>query len=240
MLNVLEIRNYLHPKGMTQHFIDYFEWQMLPLLEAEGMHILGQCRVIGQEDHFVWFRGYPDMDSRLASLRSFYDGPLWKKYGKLVNSMLRDSDNVLLLKPLGDLSQLTRGLNSKRIAQQLADATISPHTGMIAVDIYQAHAGKRNGLVDAFQECVLPLYNEAGVDVRGLFVSEMGHNGFRHPALQDPDTFVVVTAHTTEANGSKMWGQLSREVEANIGAALRDVPQTLLLTPTLRSPLRGQ
>jgi hypothetical protein len=239
-LNVLEIRNYTLAPDRAQHFIDYFEVQMLPLLENEGMHILGQCRVIGQADHFVWFRGCPDMDSRLTSLRNFYDGPLWKKYGKLVNSMLRDSDDVLLLRPLGDLRQLTHGLTAAAIVQQMNDATISPRTGMIAVDIYQAYDGQRDALVEAFSQRVLPLYEGAGVDVRGLLVGEMGHNSFpRHPARQDPNLLVVVTAYASASSGQKQRRSLASEVNEQVAPLLDGAPQTVLLTPTLRSPLRG-
>lgn len=41
------------------------------------------------------------MDARKAALEAFYYGPVWKRHGPAANATMLDSDNVLLLRPLG-------------------------------------------------------------------------------------------------------------------------------------------
>src|SRR5262245_56462337 len=135
-INVLEIRNYLLQPGMQEHFIDYFEAVFLHSQEAAQMHVLGQFRLIDEPDHFVWLRGFRDMQTRLNSLQTFYGGPVWKKYGPLANRMMIDSDNVHLLRPLDGGGDLTCGKTVESVAADLAAGTISPHTGVVAIDFY--------------------------------------------------------------------------------------------------------
>lgn len=238
-LNVFEIRNYLLQPHMTEHFIDYFEANFIHTLEAENMHVLGQFRLIGEPDHYVWIRAYESMDSRRDSLFAFYDGPVWKQHRSAANSMMIDSDNVHLLRPLDNNLDLTCGQTSKTVAAALADATISLNTGLIAVDFYQAKPDQRDDLINAFQTELLPIYGSEDVDVRGSFVAEMSQNTFpRHPAFQNEHEFVVVTAYESEEMGRAIRSQLAPTVSQILGAYLSEPVETLLLSPTLRSPLR--
>lgn len=237
-LNVFEIRNYTIKPHMRNHFISYFEDNFIHTLEAANMHVLGQFRLIGEPDHYVWMRGYTNMQSRYDSLQMFYDGPVWKKHRTTTNSMIVDSDNVHLLRPLGDSLDLTCGQTAKKIASAVADSTISLKTGMVAVDIYQ---GDRQALIDGLQAQVAPAYQDAGIQLRGCFVAELGENTFpRHPAVQNEDEFVVITAHESEAAGRKQRAKLSPVIEKALGQHLHSPTETLLLLPTLRSPLRYQ
>lgn len=236
--NVLEIRNYTIKPHLRDHFISYFEDNFIQTLEAANMRILGQFRLIGEPDHYVWLRGYPNMQSRYDSLHGFYDGPVWKKHRTITNSMIVDSDNVHLLRPLDDSFDLTCGQTAKKIAAAIADSTVSLQTGLIAIDIYQ---GDRRAIIAGFQAQIAPAYQDAGIQLRGCYVAEMGENTFpRHPAFQNADEFVVITAHADEAAGRKQRTKLAPVIEKVLGQHLSSPAESLLLLPTLRSPLRYQ
>jgi hypothetical protein len=65
------------------------------------MHVIGQFRDLDEPDHFVWLRGFRDMESRDRGLRAFYGGPVWERYKDAANATMIDSDNVFLLRPAG-------------------------------------------------------------------------------------------------------------------------------------------
>ncbi len=238
-LNVFEIRNYLLQPHMLEHFIDYFEANFISTQTAVNMHVLGQFRLIGEPDHYVWIRAYENMDIRRDALFAFYDGPVWKQHRTTTNSMIIDSDNVHLLRPLDSNLDLTCGQTSATVTAALADASISPHTGLIAVDFYQALPGQHEDLIAAFQTELMPIYSSEDVDVRGSFVAEMSQNTFpRHPAFQNEHELVLITAYESEEQGRAIRSQLAPTVMQILGSYLSTPPESLLLSPTLRSPLR--
>jgi quinol monooxygenase YgiN len=237
-ITVIEVRNYLIKPGMRDHFTDNFEAHFIASQEAQGMSILGQFRVIGEPDHYVWLRGFSDMESRQAGLQNFYFGPVWKKYRELANGMIIDSDNVHLLRPLNNIADLMCGLNAEIMAADLDAGTISPSTGTIAIDFYQAKPGQRQALIDAFQSQIMPAYQREGIQVRGCFVAEMNENTFpKLPVIQNPDMLVVITAYESEQACGEKRELILPTVNAAIGALI-NVQDSLLLAPTLRSAMR--
>ncbi|HEX6683002.1 MAG TPA: NIPSNAP family protein [Candidatus Limnocylindrales bacterium] len=101
-MNVLELRQYtLHP-GRRDDLIELFDREFVETQEAEGMAVVGQFRDLDRPDRFVWLRGYADMGARLAGLTAFYGGPAWKAHRDKANETMVDSDDVLLLRPVGD------------------------------------------------------------------------------------------------------------------------------------------
>ena len=62
--SVFEIRNYVLQPNMREHFIDYFEATFITTQADVNMHILGQFRLLGEPDHFVWMRAYANMQTR--------------------------------------------------------------------------------------------------------------------------------------------------------------------------------
>lgn len=214
-INVIELRNYLLKPGVREHFIDYFEEHFIDTQEAVGMRVLGQFRVPGEPDRFVWLRGFRDMQTRLEGLQHFYGGPVWGKYGPAANDMMLEWHNVRLLRPLSDIADLTQGMTSE---------TTAADTGIIKLDFYEAMPGQRDNLIDRFLSNIAPAYHEASIQLRGAFVAETAENAFtRLPVIQNENELVVITAYESEA-------------------ACRErhdvVAQSLLLNPTLRSPLR--
>jgi hypothetical protein len=236
--NIIEIRNYLLKPNKLEHFIDNFETNFIDPLEMLGMRVLVQFRLIGEIDHFVWLRGFEDMQTRLEGLDGFYSGPIWQKHRTVTNGMLLDNDDVHLLRPIGDFD-LTCGLSAESVEADLRSGTISTDTGIVCIDIYQAVAGERDELIDAFQSQITPAYEQEGVQIRGLFVAEMSENTYpRLPVIQRPDEFVTFTVYENLEVCKSKRAKLARYIDEAMGALLKGKPESLLLSPTLRSALR--
>ncbi|MFC7622039.1 NIPSNAP family protein [Microlunatus sp. GCM10028923] len=97
---VVELRRYLLRPGRRDELIELFEREFVESQEVLGVCLLGLFREEGDEDRFVWFRGYRDLESRIAALQGFYEGPVWARHARAANATMIDSDDVLLLKPI--------------------------------------------------------------------------------------------------------------------------------------------
>jgi quinol monooxygenase YgiN len=96
----IELRQYtLHP-GRRDELIALFEREFIESQQALGLQVLGVFRDAGDEDRFVWWRGFADMAARAVGLQAFYSGPVWQAHRNAANATMIDSDNVLLLRPL--------------------------------------------------------------------------------------------------------------------------------------------
>src|SRR5258708_4653627 len=196
LLNTFELRNYLIKPAMRDHFIDYFEEHFIFSQQAVNMHVLGQFRVIGAPDRYVWLRGFADMATRLAGLHGFYDGPVWQKYRDRANEIIVDSDHVHLLRPLGSPPDLTCGRTPDTVAADLAAGTISPNTGVLAVDFYQTDPAR----IDSASAQLVESYRAAGIQVRSALAAELSENDFpRLPVIQKLGEFVIITAYASDA-----------------------------------------
>jgi NIPSNAP len=98
---IVELRQYtLHP-GKRDTLVTLFDREFVESQEAEGMQVIGQFLDSARPDHFVWMRGFPDMAQRARALAAFYGGPTWKAHREAANATMIDSDDVLLLRPVG-------------------------------------------------------------------------------------------------------------------------------------------
>lgn len=99
-ITVVELRQYtLHP-GRCDELIELFDRELVETQEACGMRVLGQFRDPERPDHFVWMRGFADMDTRREALTAFYSGPVWKEHARAAVTTMIDSDDVHLLQPV--------------------------------------------------------------------------------------------------------------------------------------------
>jgi hypothetical protein len=47
-----------------------------------GGYTLGEFKISGVDDRFVWLRGFANMKTRVQFLNDFYlNSPTWKEYG---------------------------------------------------------------------------------------------------------------------------------------------------------------
>ena len=108
---IVELRQYTLKPGQRDTLIELFDREFVETQEATGLRVLGQFRDRDRPDRFVWLRGFRDMPARARALGAFYGGPVWKAHREAANATMIDSDNVLLLRPVGagfSLAGLTR------------------------------------------------------------------------------------------------------------------------------------
>ncbi len=95
---VVELRQYtLHP-GARDTLVRVFEDHFIEGQEQAGIRIGGLYLDENDPDRFVWFRGFTDLEQRVAALESFYFGPVWEKHSDVANGTMIDSNDVLLLR----------------------------------------------------------------------------------------------------------------------------------------------
>src|SRR5206468_515292 len=76
-----------------------FEREFVETQEALGMRVIATFRDLDQPNHFVWLRGFTDMEARRAALEAFYGGPVWAAHRDAARVTMVDTDNVRLLRP---------------------------------------------------------------------------------------------------------------------------------------------
>ncbi|MBC7934937.1 MAG: NIPSNAP family protein [Rhizobacter sp.] len=82
-INVLELRNYLLKPNLADTFSHYFRSKFVAPMNELGGYTLGEFKISGMNDRFVWLRGFTDMKTRVKFLNDFYiNSPAWKQDGK--------------------------------------------------------------------------------------------------------------------------------------------------------------
>ncbi len=143
-LRVFELRQYTLRPGRRDALVALFDTTFVAPQDAVGAHVVGQFRDLDDPDRFVWLRGFESMASRVEALTTFYDGPVWRAHREAANATMRDSDNVLLLRPFGDdafadaartgtgvyaaLIHDVRGVDPVRFAEHAASSTLPEAT----------------------------------------------------------------------------------------------------------------
>jgi len=187
-IHVLELRNYLLKPGTRKEFSRYFKTNFVTPMDVLGGYTLGQFKIKGLSDRFVWLRGFNDMGSRIKFLNDFYiNSPTWKKYGPRANDMMINSDNVYLLRPLNN--ENNNGINSNLI-KTAKKITI--------IDFYIC-SGTLDKVIHLFNSAVTPFLKTLDIDDSTLWVSEMSENDFpRLPVFQDKNLLVAITNYKDE------------------------------------------
>jgi hypothetical protein len=205
---IFELRNYtLHP-GQRDVLIELFEREFVESQEAVGARIVGTFRDLDAPDHFVWLRSFADMEARAAALNAFYKGPVWRAHRAAANVTMIDSDDVLLLHPVGAPLELPS-------SRPPADATAVAET-MYVADVYPLLGGAESDLRKTAMR---------DARVIAVFATEQSPNNF--PALPVRDEVVLVVLRRFARVGP---------VETIAGMPVPQA--TLRLQPTARSLLR--
>lgn len=219
---VVELRHYtLHP-GQRDVLMDLFETRFVRGLQQAGMRLYGEFRVEGHPDEFVWLRGFRDMADRPRALEAFYYGDLWKANRDAANATMVDSDNVLLLEPVG-----TEGFT---LARKLA-ATMT-------ATIYLLQAPVDARFQRFFAERVAPEMTATGAaPVAALRTLEAPNNFPKLPVREGEHAFVwfaafdnddALRSHDQRLAASASW----RQTQSELAARLVRAPERLVLHPT--------
>jgi hypothetical protein len=147
------------------------------------MDLIGQFRDRDRPDVFVWVRGFVDMAERARALASFYLGPVWAEHRDVMNSMMIDSDDVLLLRP-----------HDSAVVPLSADAAPAG----VRIRIWPTTAADLAATVTAYREQIAPVLPAAGERVVAELSTETAVNTFpRLPVRDDIFAFAAVTTITS-------------------------------------------
>ena len=233
-MEIVELRQYILQRSRRDVLIDLFDRELVESQEAVGIKVIGQFRVIGHPDRFIWLRCFADMTTRARALEVFYDGPVWAQHRDAANSTMINSDDVLLLRPLRPCS----GFALDRARPPLGSTKIQG--GLIVATIYHSAGGKRDELADLVESALVPALRGAGASILALLVTEDSPNNFpRLPVREGEDVLVCFTAFPNEAAYDRHLDDFARQPHSNdllreLGSLTRKT-EAWKLRPTPRS-----
>lgn len=238
---VMELRQYtLHP-GARNTLIELFDREFIESQEAVGMSVIGQFRDLDNPDRFVWLRGFTDMPSRAQALAAFYGGPVWRAHRDVANATMIDSDNVLLLQPV----TITDNYLSDSTGRSQRDE-LEASEDLVVITLWYCTVPAVEGFAVFFARQLAPLLAECGGPVVASFATEYSTNTFPALPVREGEHVLASIArfadHTAYARHvaalmhSSPWQAASDDAQTHY---LMRPPETLRLTPTSRSLLRG-
>ena len=234
---IVELRRYtLHP-GRRDDLISLFDTHFLESQELCGMKIIGQFRDIDDPDAFVWLRGFGDMQARHQALTAFYDGPIWAAHRNAANDTMIDSDDVLLLCPLGrDGGFALPHERPGRTSGETSPAIIEAATYKLKTSA--------EGFIAFYDDVLSPILRAAGNHAIATFSSEHSPNTFTRLPVRLGENVVVAFSRFDLADDQSAYRDLLddnpawRAAQQRFATHLIAPPTIARLSPTARSLLR--
>jgi hypothetical protein len=231
---VIEFRRYTIKEGEREHFGQYFESYFPEAFQQMGAIAFGQFFERKNPLGFTWMRGFKNTDARAIINAGFYYGPLWREHASTINSLMVDSDNVLLLRPLTP---------AQGVVVLPAVDPIKEAKGAQGIVVAQIFAIKPNS-VDAFAreaEQTFASYRSAGAREAGVLVTLDVPNNFPQlPVRTDGPYLVWLGILRDNATLETQFTPLAEHSLQLLSATglLRSAPELVILDPTRRSRLR--
>jgi hypothetical protein len=231
---VIEFRRYILKEGEREHFAEYFESYFPEAFQQMGAIAFGQFFERKNPVGFTWIRGFKNTDARAIINAGFYYGPLWREHASTMNSLMLDSDNVLLLRPLS----AERGIPVLPSVDPVKE-----RKGAQGVVVAQIFAVKPNS-IDAFAkqaEATFASYRAAGAREAGVLVTLDVPNNFPQLPVRTDGPYlvwlgIVKDNKTLDAQLTPLVERSTQPLSAT--GLLRSAPELVILDPTHRSRLR--
>jgi hypothetical protein len=222
-VKVIELRNYLLKSGKRDSFINGFEDKILDTLNGRDNYVLGQYRLKGAEDNFLWIRGFNDMPSRLNALKSFYSCKYWEEVVWIPQAYMLNYTNVNLLKPL-----IFTGENQNSAAGFPSDWFGKPK-GIAIVDFYYATNGWLDKLVEFMKAKYDPVIRASNVENISYWISEQAINDYLDlPAYQDKNLLVTISFYENE----EAYQNTIKKINASMSEEIRNELLRIVTTST--------
>jgi len=236
-LAVVELRQYtLHP-GRRDDLIALFERAFVEAQEDAGIAVVGTFRDLDDPDRFVWLRAFAGMPARAEGLGAFYGGPAWKRHRDEANATMVDSDDVLLLRPLGCDQGLRAALQPR---PPIDDAP--PAGGLFTITVCPLRVPVDDALVHAFDRCIHPWWVGVGGDLLACWVTEPSPNNFPRLPVREGESVIAWLTRFDDAAAQQRHAALLAASGCLARPEWRDLlsgePRHLRLAPTPRSALR--
>jgi hypothetical protein len=231
---VIEFRRYTVKECEREHFAEYFESYFPEAFQQMGAIAFGQFFERKNPIGFTWIRGFKNTDARAVINAEFYYGPLWKEHARTMNSLMTDSDNVLLLCPLSP---------ERGVAVLPAVDPITERNGAQGVVVAQIFAVKENCVDDFAQraEVAFAGYREAGAREAGVLITLDAPNNFPQlPVRTDGPYLVWLGVIKDNQTLDARFIPLAERSQQSLSSTdlLRSAPELVILDPTRRSRLR--
>ncbi len=230
---VLELRQYRTVPGKRDAMIALFDRWFVESQEALGARIVGQFRVAGDPDRFVWIREFPDMARRAEMLDAFYSGPVWQAHRDDANPMLDDNDNVLLLRAAGPALGFAPATGDRPTPDHASES--GGRGATIAATIHYLWKPADERFTQVFINRAAPLLAGAGVTLIGGFVPEEAPNNFPRLPVRQGERLFVWLARIDDA---RSLSTAMRKLRPMLTGLEERPAQMLGLIPTARSLLR--
>jgi hypothetical protein len=236
--NVLELRQYALRPGQRETLVELFERHLVESQEAVGAQVLGSFRDLDRPDRFVWLRGFPDMVRREQALSAFYGGPVWAEHRDAANATMLDSDDVLLLRPVGEAPV------TPAPAGRAAVGTGRPGGSVVTATVHHLDGPPGGDLLQHLESVVEPLLVAAGSPGLALLETEEAPNTFPRLPVREGEHVVVRLARFADAGqAADVEARLRRSPEwsramAPLDGRLVTASEVLRLEPTARSLAR--
>jgi hypothetical protein len=232
---VIEFRRYTIKPGERERFAQYFESFFPEAFEQMGAIALGQFYERSNPAGFTWMRGFHTIYDRPIVNAAFYYGPLWREHKTVMNSLMTDSDNVLLLRPLHP----DRGVPVLPAVNPVTEAKGAQ--GVIVAQIFPIKANN----VDAFAqeaEATFARYRTAGAREAGVLVTLDVPNNFPQLPIRTDGPYLVWLGifKDNKTLEEDLFNSVAASSSQSLSASglLRGVPELVILDPAHRSRLR--
>ena len=231
---VFEFRRYAIKPGERKQFAQYFEAYFPEAFQQLGAIAAGSFLDRGNETGFTWIRGFHTIDDRAVVNAAFYYGSVWNEHRDTLNNLITDSDNVLLLRPLGPQQGVS--------ILPTVDPVTEP-SGAQGVVVAEVFAVKKDEL-DAFTKEAEPafaMYRAAGAREAGVLVRLDTKNNFPQlPVRTDGPYLVWLGILHDNQTLQRVFIPVTQQIAGTLGASvhLRGAPELIVLDPTPRSRMR--
>jgi hypothetical protein len=246
---VIELRRYRLQRNARETLIDLFEREFLETQDAAGMSVLAQFRDLNDTDAFVWLRRFEDLPQRAEALRTFYTGPVWAQHCDEANGTMVNSDNVLMLRPLGDAavpSLLRPGPLPQRFgAHRPSAAADLGEAGVFEMTTCYLAPRTDTAFAAWFEDTVCPALLAAGARVEGRWMVDHRENNFQRLPVREGETLFIwllrfdghdqLQAFHQKLAASAVWRD---QVQPEICKRTWRENEVVRLAPTRRSLLR--
>jgi hypothetical protein len=221
-VKVIELRNYLIKTGYRDYFIDFFENIAIDTLNARKNYVLGQYRVKGSPNNFLWIRGFDDMASRPEALDRFYSSNYWKQHENIPLTYVAGYTNVHLLKPLNLFDKRTDSTSGFEMDW------FGKQKGLAVVDFYVANE-MRTQWIDFVATYYDSVMRASGVKDVSYWISETSPNNFPSlPVFQDKNLLVTITFFKDELQ----YNNTKKKIESSMNEEDKFEMNRILTTKT--------
>jgi hypothetical protein len=231
---VIELRRYTIRDGERERFARYFETFFPEAVQQSGAIVAGHFFERKNSSAFTWIRGFRDMDDRAKANAALYYGPVWKEHRTRMNSLMVDSDDVLLLRPLGP----GRGIPIFPAVDPVREDKGAQ--GVVAAQIFPIQAKG----VEAFVQQAEPVfadYRATGGREAGVLVTLDAPNNFPQLPVRTDGPYVVWLGvfQDDETLRTRLTPLADRFCDSSaLQSLLRGAPEAVVLDPAPRSRLR--